>query len=154
MREATPARSALARATASASPERSVAVSRSGAGDSDAMAIAMAPLPVPISAAFSGCGARPSARRRDAISKVGKRRLYNELCLWARVKHIWGDKQFKRTEAARAGEVADRSALRSLAYKHGECGGCIASGECGARDLQRLSKRSVALSKWLRFWKS
>jgi hypothetical protein len=94
------------------------------------------------------------ARRRYTISKVGKRRLYNELCLWAWVKHIWGDKQLECTKAARASEVADRSALRSLAYKRGECGGCVASGECGPRDLQRLSKRSVALSKWLRLWKS
>jgi hypothetical protein len=80
------------------------------------------------------------ARRRYAISKVGKRRLNNELCLWARVKHIWGDKQFKRTEAARASEMADRSALRSLAYQRSECGGCVASGERPARDLQRFGE--------------
>ena len=53
-RDATPERSAFARATASASPERSVAVKRSGTGDSVTRASAIAPLPVPISAAFSG----------------------------------------------------------------------------------------------------
>ena len=43
LRDATPERSALARATASASPEMSVATKRSGAGDSEATAMAMAP---------------------------------------------------------------------------------------------------------------
>jgi hypothetical protein len=80
------------------------------------------------------------ARRRDAIRKVGERRLYNELCLWPRVKHVGGDEKFERTEAARASEVADRSALRSLAYQRGECGGCVTSDERGARDLQRFGE--------------
>jgi hypothetical protein len=94
------------------------------------------------------------ARRRNAISKVRKRRLYNELCLRSRVEHIGGDEKFKRTETARAGEVADRSALRSLAHQRGECGGCVASGECGARNLQRFGECSVSLPEWLRLWKS
>jgi hypothetical protein len=80
------------------------------------------------------------ARSRHAISKVGKRRLYNELCLWSRVEHIGGDEQFERTESARASEVADRTALRSLAYQRGECGGCVANRKCGARNLQRFGE--------------
>ena len=63
----------------------------------------------------------------DAVGEEGECCLNNQFALWARVKHIWGDKQFKRTEAARASEMADRSALRSLAYQRSECGGWVAS---------------------------
>jgi hypothetical protein len=75
------------------------------------------------------------ARRRNAISKIRERRLYNELCLWTRIEHIGGDEKFECTEAARASEVTDRSTFRSLAYQCGERGGCVASGKRRARDL-------------------
>jgi hypothetical protein len=94
------------------------------------------------------------ARRRDTISKVRKRRLYNELCLRSRVEHIGGDEKFERTETARAGEVADRSAFCTFTHQCRECRRRIASGECGARNLQRFGECSVSLPEWLRLWKS
>jgi hypothetical protein len=94
------------------------------------------------------------ARRRDAISEVRERRLYNELGLRSRVEHIWSNKEFKRTKAAGAGEVADRSAFCTFTHQCRECRRRIASGECGARNLQRFGECGVSLPEWLRLWKS
>ena len=85
-----------------------------------------------------------------AISQIGERRLNKEFALWTRVQHIWCDKKFECTKAARASEMAYWSAFRALTHQRRECGGCVTCGERGACSAQRFRKLRVSLAEW--FW--